>query len=136
MISCCKQWGLPKPMVNGLLSMASIWKWHVERYLDFLAPMAQAKLPLFVCCSTSSNPLLARSSYLVNASIRIQRSLLPRVGALIEQPAFQSYLSGRDNLIVVGGYTGGVDPNVSRKCLRLWVCANAALIATPPIRWA
>ncbi len=38
------------------------------------------------------------------------RSLLPRVGALIEQPAFQSYLSGRDNLIVVGGYTGGVDP--------------------------
>src|SRR5450755_4252946 len=36
------------------------------------------------------------------------RSLLPRVGALIEQPAFQSYLSGRDNLIVVGGYTGGV----------------------------
>src|SRR5579872_3907497 len=36
------------------------------------------------------------------------RSFLPRVGALIEQPAFQSYLSGRDNLIVVGGYTGGV----------------------------
>lgn len=34
--------------------------------------------------------------------------LLPRVGALIEQPAFQAYLSGRDNLIVVGGYTGGV----------------------------
>lgn len=34
--------------------------------------------------------------------------LLPRVGALIEQPAFQSYLSGRDNLIAVGGYTGGV----------------------------
>lgn len=35
--------------------------------------------------------------------------LLPRVGALIEQPAFQAYLSGRDNLIAVGGYTGGVD---------------------------
>jgi ABC-type multidrug transport system ATPase subunit len=37
-------------------------------------------------------------------------SLLSRVGALIEQPAFQSYLSGRDNLIAVGGYTGGIDP--------------------------
>lgn len=37
-------------------------------------------------------------------------NVLPRVGALIEQPAFQSYLSGRDNLVVVGGYTGGVDP--------------------------
>jgi ABC-2 type transport system ATP-binding protein len=36
------------------------------------------------------------------------RRLLPRVGALIEQPAFQAYLSGRENLIVVGGYTGGV----------------------------
>ena len=34
--------------------------------------------------------------------------LLPYVGALIEQPSFQSYLSGRDNLIAVGGYTGGV----------------------------
>ena len=37
------------------------------------------------------------------------RRLLPRVGALIEQPAFQSYLSGHDNLVVLGGYTGGVD---------------------------
>lgn len=34
--------------------------------------------------------------------------LLPYVGALIEQPSFQSYLSGRDNLVAVGGYTGGV----------------------------
>jgi ABC-2 type transport system ATP-binding protein len=37
-------------------------------------------------------------------------SLLSRVGALIEQPAFQSYLSARDNLIAVCGYTGGIDP--------------------------
>ena len=37
-------------------------------------------------------------------------NILSRVGALIEQPAFQSYLSGRDNLVVVGGYTGGVHP--------------------------
>jgi ABC-2 type transport system ATP-binding protein len=39
---------------------------------------------------------------------QIAHDLLPHVGALIEQPAFQSYLSGRDNLIAVGGYTGGV----------------------------
>ena len=39
---------------------------------------------------------------------RNARSLLPHVGALIEQPAFQSYLSGRDNLIAAGGYTSGV----------------------------
>jgi len=34
--------------------------------------------------------------------------LLPYVGALIEQPSFQPYLSGRDNLVAAGGYTGGV----------------------------
>jgi len=34
--------------------------------------------------------------------------VLPRVGALIEMPAFHPYLSGRDNLIAVAGLTGGV----------------------------
>ncbi|HLZ21925.1 MAG TPA: ATP-binding cassette domain-containing protein [Ktedonobacterales bacterium] len=34
--------------------------------------------------------------------------LLARIGALIERPSFQTYLSGRDNLIAIGGYTGGV----------------------------
>lgn len=34
------------------------------------------------------------------------RRLLPRVGALIEQPSFQSYLTGRENLFVIGGRTG------------------------------
>jgi ABC-type multidrug transport system ATPase subunit len=47
------------------------------------------------------------------------RSLLPRVGALIEQPAFQSYLSGRDNLVVVGGYTGGVNPKRIEEILEI-----------------
>jgi ABC-2 type transport system ATP-binding protein len=35
------------------------------------------------------------------------RRLLPRVGALIDRPAFQPFLTGRDNLLVVSGYTGG-----------------------------
>jgi len=47
------------------------------------------------------------------------RSLLPRVGALIEQPAFQSYLSGRDNLIAAGGYTGGVPRSQVDKVLEI-----------------
>jgi ABC-2 type transport system ATP-binding protein len=34
--------------------------------------------------------------------------VLSNVGALIEYPSFQPYLSGRNNLIVVGGYTGNV----------------------------
>ncbi len=52
---------------------------------------------------TSGEVRLFGQSLTRNAS-----SLLPHVGALIEQPAFQSYLSGRDNLIAAGGYTGGV----------------------------
>jgi ABC-type multidrug transport system ATPase subunit len=30
------------------------------------------------------------------------------MGALIEQLSFQSYLSGRNNLVAVGGYTGAL----------------------------
>jgi len=36
--------------------------------------------------------------------------LLRRVGALIESPSFQPYLTGRQNLNVVGRYTGPVSP--------------------------
>ena len=39
-----------------------------------------------------------------------KRHLLHRVGALIEQPAFYPYLSGRDNLRVVGGSGPTVPP--------------------------
>ena len=35
-------------------------------------------------------------------------TVLPRVGALVEQPALYTYLSGRDNLRVVGDALGGV----------------------------
>ena len=34
--------------------------------------------------------------------------VLPRVGALVEQPALYLYLSGRNNLRVVGSVLGGV----------------------------
>jgi ABC-type multidrug transport system ATPase subunit len=45
--------------------------------------------------------------------------LLPRVGALIEQPAFQPYLSGYDNLVAIGNYTGGVTAERVRDVLEL-----------------
>jgi ABC-2 type transport system ATP-binding protein len=35
-------------------------------------------------------------------------TVLPRVGALVEQPALYTYLSGRDNLRVVGDALGGI----------------------------
>jgi len=41
--------------------------------------------------------------------VRTHRSeVLPRVGALIEQPALYTYMSGRDNLKAVGDALGGV----------------------------
>ncbi len=45
--------------------------------------------------------------------------LLSRVGALIEQPAFQSYLTGYDNLVAVGGYTGGVPAQRVKEVLEI-----------------
>jgi ABC-2 type transport system ATP-binding protein len=39
---------------------------------------------------------------------RHRRQVLPRVGALVESPALYLYLSGRDNLKVVGDVLGGV----------------------------
>jgi ABC-2 type transport system ATP-binding protein len=39
---------------------------------------------------------------------RHARRVLPRVGALVEAPALHGYLSGRDNLRVVGDILGGV----------------------------
>jgi ABC-2 type transport system ATP-binding protein len=50
---------------------------------------------------------------------RYASRLLPRVGALIEQPAFQSYLTGYDNLIAVGGYTGGVTAQRVKEVLEI-----------------
>src|SRR5581483_8086608 len=39
---------------------------------------------------------------------RHRREVLPRVGALVEGPALYGYLSGRDNLRVIGDVLGGV----------------------------
>ncbi len=43
-----------------------------------------------------------------------RRSLLRRVGALIEQPAFYPYLSGRDNLRIVATLSGAAADRVAR----------------------
>src|SRR5215467_13358680 len=45
--------------------------------------------------------------------------VLPRVGALVEAPAFYPYLSGRDNLRAVGSVLGGASPGRLDEVLEL-----------------
>ena len=45
---------------------------------------------------------------------RAASSVLPRVGALVEGPAFHPYLSGRDNLVRLDAADRTVDPRTSR----------------------
>jgi ABC-2 type transport system ATP-binding protein len=48
---------------------------------------------------------------ILGADVRTQRArILPRVGALVEQPALYPYLSGRANLRAVASALGGVPP--------------------------
>jgi ABC-2 type transport system ATP-binding protein len=51
-------------------------------------------------------------------------STLPRVGALVEQPALYSYLSGRDNLRAVGQTLGGVSEQRIDEILELVALAG------------
>jgi ABC-2 type transport system ATP-binding protein len=44
-------------------------------------------------------------------------ALLPRVGCLVEGPAFYGYLSARDNLQLLGDVAGGVAPAQVQRCL-------------------
>jgi ABC-type multidrug transport system ATPase subunit len=48
--------------------------------------------------------------------------VLPRVGALVDAPAFYPYLSGRDNLRAVASVLGGV-PAGSTRCWSRWTDA-------------
>ena len=51
----------------------------------------------------------AGSVEILGREVRSSRSdVLPRVGALVESPALYGYMSGRDNLRVVGNLLGGV----------------------------
>jgi len=41
---------------------------------------------------------------------RERAAIIPRVGAIVESPAFYPYLSGRDNLVVLARTSGQLDP--------------------------
>jgi ABC-2 type transport system ATP-binding protein len=88
--------------VFGLLGAIGAGKTTTIRMLLNLVKPTSGEISLF------GQPLASHASH-----------LLPRVGALIERPAFQSYLSGYDNLVAAGNYTGGVTAERVRDVLAL-----------------
>ncbi len=63
-------------------------------------------------------------------------SYLPRVGAMIESPAFYPALTGRENLRMFATVGRHPPEAASRRCSTSSASASAATTATAPTRWA
>ncbi len=74
----------------------------------FLGPNGAGKTTTIRMALGLVRPTSGRVEILGQDLHRHARSVLPRVGALVEAPALYLYLSGRDNLRVVGDVLGGV----------------------------
>ena len=74
-----------------------------------------------------------RDGTVLGSSIDEPAAYLPRVGALIESPAFYPALTGAENLRVfatVGGHDHGDDPGAARRTSASTVAATTATAAT------
>ena len=74
----------------------------------FLGPNGAGKTTTIRMCLGLIAPTSGSVSILGQRVAREGARVLPRVGALVEQPALYPYLSGRENLRVVGDALGGV----------------------------
>ncbi len=92
-----------RPAVNGL-NLA------VQRgeIFGFLGPNGAGKTTTIRMALGLITPTAGSVEILGQDVVTHRAQVLPRVGALIEQPALHLYLSGRDNLRAVGAILGGV----------------------------
>jgi ABC-2 type transport system ATP-binding protein len=74
----------------------------------FLGPNGAGKTTTIRMCLGLITPTVGSVEILGHDVAREGPRILPRVGALVEQPALYPYLSGRDNLRSVGDALGGV----------------------------
>ncbi len=65
-------------------------------------------------------------AYLFGTEVGADRSVLRRVGAMVEDPGFYGYLSARDNLKVLAKTAGYYDPNRVEELLELIGLADKA----------
>ena len=107
---------------DTVLSMHALTKRYSERVavdaltiqvrrgdvFGFLGPNGAGKTTTIRMCLGLIAPSSGSVSILGHDVARDGASVLPRVGALVEQPALYPYLSGRENLHVVGDALGGV----------------------------
>jgi len=74
----------------------------------FLGPNGAGKTTTIRMALGLISPTSGRVEILGRDVARDRAQILPRVGALVEQPALYLYMSGRDNLRAVGAVLGGV----------------------------
>ena len=72
----------------------------------FLGPNGAGKTTTIRCLLGLVRPTAGRARLLAAASAAELRSVLPRVGSLVEAPAFASRMSGRRNLELLAGIDG------------------------------
>ena len=75
--------------------------------VGFLGPNGAGKTTTIRMALGLVKPTAGRVEVLGQDIRTARRSVLPRVGALVEAPALYSYMSGRDNLVAVADVVGG-----------------------------
>jgi ABC-2 type transport system ATP-binding protein len=92
-----------RPAVNGL--NLAVRRGEI---FGFLGPNGAGKTTTIRMALGLITPTAGSVEILGQDVVEHRAQVLPRVGALIEQPALHLYLSGRDNLRAVGAILGGV----------------------------
>jgi ABC-2 type transport system ATP-binding protein len=81
---------------------------HRGQIFGFLGPNGAGKTTTIRMCLGLITPTAGSVEMLGKDVAHLGAQVLPRVGALVEQPALYPYLTGRTNLRVVGDALGGV----------------------------
>ena len=108
-----KQYGT-RMAVNGLTLAV-----HRGDIFGFLGPNGAGKTTTIRMALGLIAPTSGSVEILGQDVVGHRGQVLPRVGALIEQPALHLYMSGRDNLRAVGAILGGVPESRIDEVIRL-----------------
>ena len=81
----------------------------IGQVFGFLGPNGAGKTTTIRVLMDLIRPTEGRAS-IFGQDVQTERQVLKRVGAMVENPAFYRYMSGRDNLIVLSRTSGTHDP--------------------------
>ncbi len=107
-------YGLSKRFKHQLAVDALEMRVPTGAVYGFLGPNGSGKTTTIRMLLGLVNPTAGRADLLGEPVSSRITTVLPRVGALVEGPAFQPYLSGRDNLRRLEAVDRTTDPHTSR----------------------